>query len=459
MRFSSTAVRHLCVALFALLLCSCASLTQTPYQRPEITVPPAWEAAATTTSSSTDSWWQSFNDPSLTILISETLQRNTDLAAATLRVRRAQLQAEQADSDRLPSLSVGGSTTGSRTLSGDGKTSRTSALSATISYEQDLWGKLGSTFDAARFEAEATAEDRQNTVQTVIATSASLYWKIAYLGKRIDLSENSVAYAGQTLKLAQVRLAAGAATPLEVLEAEQSLAAQEASQTSLLQQRVEARHALAILMDEPPQSLWVSLPENLDHATLPNVAPGLPAELLARRPDLRAAEARLRSTLAASDSARADLYPTLNLSGSLGGSSEKLSRLLSNPLASLAGELALPFVQWRELQRNIQISETEHEEALLTFRKTFYKALAEVEDSLSARQHYKIQEEKLTFALKTAKQVEHLQQLRYQTGSSPLTSWLDAQESRRQAEINLLENRFKQLQNHITLCQALGGTP
>ena len=393
----------------------------------------------------------------LTSLITHALTRNSDLAAATIRVRRAQLQAEQADSDHLPSLSVGGSNAQTRTLTDGGKQTRSYAVSATFNYEQDLWGKLGSSYDAARWEAEATEEDRASTAQVLIGTTASLYWQIAYLNERIDVSGASVAYAEQTLELARLRLAAGAATALEILEAERSLAQEEADQTTLVQQRVEARNALAILFDGPPQGLSATEPAGFSRAKLPEVATGLPAELLARRPDLRAAEARLRATLAANDASRASLYPTMSLSGSLGGSSEDLARLLSSPLATLTTDLALPLVQWHDIQRNIKLSETEYQEAVLTFRKTLYSALAEVENSLSARQQYKLQEEKLVLALHAARKTEELYKIRYQAGGSQLASWLDAQENRRQAEIAVAENRLNQLQNHITLCKALGG--
>ena len=222
---------------------------------------------------------------------------------------------------------------------------------------------------------------------------------------------------------------------------------------------MEARHALAIIFDGPPQGGTSTEPADLSKAMLPDVAAGLPADLLARRPDLRAAEFRLRSTLAATDASRASLYPTITLSGSLGGSSDSLSRLLSNPLASLAGDLALPFVQWNDLQRNIKISEAEYQQAIVTFRQTLYKALAEVEDCLSARRQYLLQAEKLERALQTARQAEELYRLRYEAGGTLLTSWLDAQEKRRQAEIAVVENRLTQLQNHINLCKALGGAP
>jgi outer membrane protein TolC len=225
----------------------------------------------------------------------------------------------------------------------------------------------------------------------------------------------------------------------------------------LIQQRVEAMNEMAILFDGPPKSLTTTGPDTLNGILLPGVAEGLPAHLLARRPDVRAAEARLRAALADADATRASFYPTIALSGSLGSSSRELSRIVSDPIGTLAANLTLPFVQWRDMRRAIDISETEYEQRVIAFRQTLYNALAEVENGLSARQQYQEQADKLERNLDMARQTEALYRIRYQAGANPLKSWLDAQQNQRQAEIELAANRFNQLVNHIALIKALGG--
>lgn len=455
MRASSST--SICLLLAAFSLSGCAPLMHTPYETPRVTLPSSWTHQGEAEDPVQDRWWEGFGDPVLNRLITEALQRNNDLAAATILVRKAQLQAELVGSERLPSLSVQGSGELSRYLGSGNREIRNVAASAAVSYELDLWGKLGSAHDAARWEAMATEEDRAGTALVLIGTTSSLYWQIGYLNQRIGQSEASIAYARKTLELVRVQKAAGAASSLEILEAERNLASQEASHTTLMQQRVEARNSLAILFDGPPQSLKTAEPQDLSKATIPEVDAGLPAHLLGRRPDLRAAEARLRAALANTDATRASFYPAINLSGQLGGSSDDLARFLSNPLATLGADLILPFVQWRDMQRNIKISEAEYEQAVINFRQTLYRALADVENSLSARNQYQDQEKKLALTLQAARQTEELYRIRYQAGGSPLKFWLDAQENRRQAEINLAENRLNQLDNHITLAKALGG--
>ena len=449
--------RQICAGLLAASLTGCAAQVHTPYAAPNVNLPATWTQPADAYATAQDRWWTGFGDPVLNRLIEEALARNNDLAVAALAVRKAQLQAELAGSDRLPSLSVQSSADLSRNLGSESGETRSFAASTAVSYELDLWGKLSSTHDASHWEAEATEEDRASAALALTGTTASFYWQIGYLNQRIALSEASIDYARRTLELVRVQKAAGAATALEILKAERSLASQEASHTTLVQQRVEARNSLAILFDGPPQSLQTTEPRDLASARLPAAEAGLPAQLLARRPDLRAAESRLRAALATTDATRASFYPSINLSSSLGGSSEELARLLSNPIAALGADLTLPFVQWRDMRRTIKISETEYEQAVIEFRQTLYSALADVENSLSARQQYLAQAEKLEQTLQAARQTEELYRIRWQAGGSTLQDWLDAQENRRQAESNLAENRFNQLQNHITLAKALGG--
>ncbi len=280
---------------------------------------------------------------------------------------------------------------------------------------------------------------------------------MAYLNGRIEQSEQSLAHARRTLELVQVKKAAGAATNLEILEATRNLAGEEAGHTTLLQQREESRNTHAILLNGPPRKVLAHEPQGLIEIRIPEVDAGLPTELLARRPDLRAAELRLRSALASTDATRASYYPTFSLTGNLGSSSTALRDLLSNPVAALGAQLALPFLEWRDMRRNIEISESEYEEAIVRFRQTLYTAMADVENSLSARMQLQDQAAQLEIALASAQSVEDLYLVRFQAGSVPLKSWLDAQENRRQAEVALAENRYNRIINHITLVKALGG--
>ncbi len=460
---------RLTLLAMALVLTGCAAL-QSSYTPPVAQTPAAWEqgtqatgSAAAATQATPDNWWRQFNDPSLTQLVDTALARNNDLAAAALRVRQAQLQAGLANATTSPQLSAGVNSNASRRLEGSGNaTARSSGISASVSYEVDLWGRVASTRDAAEWAARATEQDRESTAQVLAGTTTGLYWQLAFVNERLASGTESLAYARRTQELVRAQYEAGAVSALELREAQQSVTAQQAALTLLEQQRVETRNAIAVLLDAPPGATTLANalapePKAIGDRPLPEVAAGLPADLLARRPDLRASELRLRSTLASNDATRASYYPALTLTGGLGTSSAALLNLLSNPVATLGAGLSLPFLRQTEMRLSNQLSEAQYEEAIVNFRQSLYLAFADVENALSARVQFQRQGELLAERLASAREVERLYEIRYRAGSATLRIWLDAQESRRSAELAVSENRLNQLNALTNLYQALGG--
>ncbi|AIT25655.1 efflux transporter, outer membrane factor (OMF) lipo, NodT family protein [Bordetella holmesii 41130] len=401
-------------------------------------------------------WWRNFQDPVLDTLVEQALARNNDLTVAALTVRRARLQAGLAQSDLYPTVSGTGSFNRSRNLDGGRASVRTTNVELAASWELDLWGRLARARDAAQWQAVATEEDRQAAALALAGTTAELYWQTAYLNQRLASSRESIAYARRTLELVQAQYAAGGTSGLEVAEARQTLASQQATHTELLQQRVEAINGLTILFDGPPDRI-VADPQRLPQGPLPGVDPGLPAQLLARRPDLRAAEARLRAAVAATDATRASYYPPLTLTGALGSASDSLGNLLANPVAALGAGLALPFLNWNQMRLNIRISETDYEILVAQFRQALYQAMSDVENALSARGQLAQRARLLQDSLEAAREVERLYETRWRAGAVALRIWLDAQEKRRAAEVAVDENRLQQLRNQVQVYQALGG--
>jgi NodT family efflux transporter outer membrane factor (OMF) lipoprotein len=446
-----------CAWYCLLALSGCALGPHTEFVTPKISMPRSWAHAAVSNATIAPApWWRAFNDPLLTRLIEDALARNSDLALATLKVRQARLKAGLAQDAEQPVLSAGLNTSRSQYYSNGKGSSQSSTASVSLSYEADLWGKLARTHDAAEWEAQASEQDRESTALALSASVASLYWKIAYLNQRIKLSEQSVAYQQQSLALMQARHAAGDVSALDEISVEQSLASQRASHTAWLQEREEANSALAILFDGPPEQLF-SQATRLPTGPMPEVAAGLPSSLLARRPDLRAAELRLRATQATVDQTRASYYPSLTLTGALGSSSSALRQVLQNPFTTLGADLVLPFLQWNEMQLNIKVSQNSYQQAVVSFRQSLYSALADVENALSARQQSAAQVSALAQAFDQAVRSEQLNAVRYRAGQVARQQWLDASETRRSAEALLAAARLDQLDNQATVYQALGG--
>jgi NodT family efflux transporter outer membrane factor (OMF) lipoprotein len=446
----------LCRMLLAgsIVLGGCGSLLQTPWQAPDVTVPAKWQMVTDPSVKGSESWWKNFNDPQLDTLVDQALRTNNDFAAAAIRVRRAQLRAGLTDTNRTPSASVGLNTGVTRTFKPDANY-RSSGSTSMLSFEVDLWGKLAREREAAHLEAQATESDCRAYALSLIGTATRLYWQVAYLNQSLTLNAADVDYAEKMLAVSKAKHTAGAVSALDVAQAETNLATQQAFRTQLIQQRFEARNALAILLNQPPESDVVD-PLRLSDTPMPGIAAGLPADILANRPDLHSAELRLREALANVDVARTSFYPTFSLTGSLGTSSATLVKLLQNPVARLGAGLSLPFIQWNTMQLSIRVSETQYEEAVVDYRQRLYTALAEVENTLSARTQLMVEEEKLRLAVEQAQRAESLAQFRFKSGFTDLQQWLFAQANLRSAERSLIVNRLNQLNNMANLYRSLG---
>lgn len=443
-----------------LALAGCGSLLRTDYEPPLTQTPAAWAYGAPAGGQAPlaegGAWWRNFNDPVLDGLVDAVLARNNDLAAAAIRVRRAQYQAGLTEDNLTPTLGGNANVSRNRNLYGDRTITRNNLAELTVSYEVDLWGKLSRQRDAAQWEALATEQDREAAALSLVGTTATLYWQTAFINQRIASSDESIAYARRTQDLVRAQYAAGGASALELAEAEQTVASQQAARTLLVQQRVEYTNALTILFDGPPDRSMAD-PARLPQYPLPEARAGVPADLLGRRPDLRAAELRLRESLATVDATRASFYPPVTLTGSVGSASPTLSNMLQNPVAALGVGLTLPFLQWTQMQLNIKISKADYEERVVNFRQALYQAMADVENALSNRTQLALQAEQLAVSLRAAREAERLYEVRYRAGAVSLKDWLDAQEKRRTAEIARDENGLNRLVNQVTVYRALGG--
>lgn len=461
----------------SLWLSACSSL-HSSYETPSTQIPAQWSNATQTTPATesantdqenqivrrttlADAWWTHFDDAHLNQLIDVALQNNPDLVTAAWNIQIARLNAGLANDNATPSLGASINTSANRNLD-NGSTNRSYSVGLNLSYEVDLWGKIASQRDAAQWRLDASRYDLQTTAITLVANVATLYWQLALQNDQIAYAKESLAYAMRTQELVQAQYNAGAVSGLEIQEARRAIASQQSILAGYEQARKATLNALAVLLNEPPSTSAIAAllpqqPQTLPSATVPNVPEGLPAQILQRRPDLQAAEMRLRATLADQDATAASYYPSFNLTGSLGSSSTSLGNILSNPLGTLAANIAFPFLNYNQMRFNNAIARANYESAAVNFQKTFYTALQEVEDALSTRQQLQEQGQWLAVQLDAAQRVEKLNETRYRAGSIALKTWLDAQESRRTAALSVSSNQFNQLVNQLSLYKALGG--
>ena len=449
--------------ILPILFTGCVATVKTPYEAPNTTVPTsfAYQNASNGFSAEqwSDQWWTLFNDAQLNALVDQVIAKNADLAVAGIALKQARLQADLTANQQGLRVGSSVSTGHNFDLNSGNDSAKGLSLSGNVSYEIDLFGKLANQTQAQRWEALATEQDLQSTAQSLIATTCNLYWQLAYLNERMTAAEQSLATSNKLFDLVKVQYRAGAVSSIELTEAEQAVQSQKATLSQLRQQIVEAKTALAVLLHQPTHQLNIDIPKKLPKSSLPNIDAGLPATLIARRPDLQAAELRLRKTLATKDATKASYYPSISLTGSLGASSTSLTELLQNPVLALGASLSLPFLQYNDMKKDIAISELDYESAIISYRQTLYQAFADVENALSGRIEANAQLSDQQKNLELAQKSARLNEVRYRNGAIALKNVLDAQESVRSAEVSLAQTRYNQYTAYVTLMQALGGSP
>lgn len=404
-----------------------------------------------------DPWWQGFGDARLNQLVEQALDVNSNLAAAGFALRQARLQAGLAENDLYPQPSGQLNASGSRRIDRSDSIARSTSSSVGLSWEVDLWGRLRSQRDVKSWQALASADDLQATALSLVGDVCRNYWTLAYLNQSIAAGEQDLAALERTLKLVQVQHSEGEVSLLELREAQQSLETQRAAQSALLQQRVETRNALALLLDGRPLAL-ADEPQSVSQVVALPVRAGMPAELLARRPDLRAAERRLRASLASIDATARSYYPALTLTGALVGGGTALSDVLRDPVATLGAGLSLPFLNVAQARLNTEYAGATYLQAASTFRTTLYTALQDVDNALSARSRLQAQTAARQRSYQAAQDVARMYEVRYRNGDVALRTWLDAQQTLRSSELALAQVLRDQVRNDVTLVLALGGS-
>ncbi|QQV10088.1 efflux transporter outer membrane subunit [Acinetobacter johnsonii] len=456
---------RLCTAmLLGSTLVGCAAVVKTPYQAPAVQTPTQFHYDKVTAQQRqqalyADQWWTLFGDAKLNQLVDAVLAKNADLAIAGMTLKQARLQAELAENQQKPRVSSTVSTSHVFDLNDGSDTSSGLSAKAGLSYEVDLFGKLARQTEAKRWEALATEQDLQATAQSLIGTTAKLYWQLAYYNESRTTAEQSLATSQKLYDLVKVQYQAGAVSGLDLTQAEQSVQSQKASLSQIQQSLVETRTAIAVLLHMPVQQLSIDEPQRLPRLAMPSIAAGLPADILSRRPDLKAAELRLRESLATKDATTASYYPSISLTGNLGSSSTSLTQLLKNPALTLGASLSLPFLQYNDMKRDLAISQLDYEKAIVQYRQTLYQAFADVENALSARTELSQQVQLQQRNLELAEKVERLTQVRYRYGAVALKTLLDQQETTRTARLTLVNTKQSQYNAYVTLMQALGGSP
>jgi multidrug efflux system outer membrane protein len=415
-----------------------------------------------------DQWWNAFGDPELNQLVEQVLANNWDIRKATAAILEMKAQFVQTRADRFPSLRVqaagerqrrpeGGSIPGQ--ASSVERESTTYDVSFPASFEIDLWGRLARAEEAARANLLRAEENRRTAAQTVVAEAITLYLRMESIERGIKVVEQLIETLRRSLALVEGRYERGLTSVLDVRQARRTLARAKATLPSLRQDLGKTQQQLAIIVGSYPRTEPHRLQPEDYFKRLDPVPPGLPSDLLLRRPDIRAAENQLKALNAQVGVNKASRFPRITLTGAYGYTSGELDGLFrpENELWSIAAGILQPLFDAGRLKAGQRAAEARYQQGVAEYAKAVLTAFAEVESAfLTREEQLKRRDHVVNFVL-DARATQRIAESRYERGLVDYLTVLDAQQTRFEAERDLIGVDLAILTNRVTLHRALGG--
>ena len=409
-------------------------------------------------------WWTGFGSTEMSTLIAAAESTNLDLAAATARVLEAEAQAKTAGAVLLPSATASATAQRARSSQGGGPSgpspvvANAFGLSLNASYQLDFFGGARANLRSAQELVLASRYAQQVVALSITANVADTYLGVLALRQRIAIAKENADAAKRVLANVEAKVRAGASSALDLAQQQTTLATIEAVIPALEEQEREARYSLAILLGRLPEGFDVQ-GSNLDSILTEQVAPGLPSELLRRRPDVAVAEANLASAHADIDAARAAYFPQIGLTGSGGYQSTALSALFTGGgfVWSAGASLVHTIFDGGARGGQLHLAEARQQELLANYRSSVLNAFSDVETQLGQTSSLADQERLRTAQTNAAAEAFRISELQYREGTVDLLNVLTAQQTLFSAQDQLVQIRLARLQANIGLYQALGG--
>ncbi|MCA8305652.1 efflux transporter outer membrane subunit [Burkholderia seminalis] len=458
-------MRLVALAAGAALLSGCLSFAP-PDERPAAPIPAAFpdpSARGPAIAQAPPAWQDYFVDARLRALIEQALANNRDLRAAVARVEQARAVYGIRGADQWPTIGAGAAYARFRTPGGFltpapivGQVYEVQL--AETQWEIDFWGRVRNLKASALQRYLASDAARQAMALSVITGVANAYLTLCEIDERIALTRATIDTRRESLRIFRLRHAAGAISRLDLTQSEILLQQAESLGTQLAQARASAADALALLVGATPERADTPLTLD-DGAVMPSLAPGLPASLLTRRPDVMAAEHELQATRANIGAARAAFFPRIALTSAIGSGSSALHDLLSSGAGvwSVIPNVTLPLVDGGRNRSNLALARAQRDEALAQYEQTVQRAFRDVSDALAAR--YWLADQVAIEHATLVSQMERarLAKLRYDSGATRFLEVLDAQRDLMNAEQQWVMTRRALLSSRVALYGALGG--
>jgi outer membrane protein, multidrug efflux system len=461
------ASRLAAVSVLALALAGCA--TDVPQALKPTLVPDAFDGPIDASADvwPKPDWWQQFGNAELSGLIAQGQADNYDLAAAAARVMEADSQATISRSALFPQINAqgvgvrAGGSTGTIPALGQSSTQSTGntfGLSLGATYELDFWGLARDNLRAANEALKSARFAQQVVALTVTANIADQYLNVLALRQRIAIANENIAAINSILDTIKLKVSTGSLSHLDLAQERAQLESVEGGLPSLEEQEAEARFALALLLGRAPEKFDVAA-KSLDALTAPTVTPGLPSELLSRRPDVAEAEANLASAHANLDAARAAFLPQISLTGDAGFASAATGTLLhgSNFAWDYGANLMQAVFDGGKLIGEKNLAKARQKELIAAYRTAVLNALSDVETALGQVAHNRKAEDHLVREISAAREAFQIAELQYRQGATDLLNVLQAQQTLFSAEDELAQTTQARMQAVVRLYEALGG--
>ena len=426
------------------------------YERPAAPVPAMFPNTGSTAASGSAAdlpWQDYFADATLRGLIESSLTNNRDLRIAVLNIDSVRAQYELRRADQLPTVNAG-LTANRQTASSDNVTGTYTAGLSVAAYELDLFGRVRSLTDTAAAQLLSSEEARKAVQISLVASVANQYLALAADDELLHLTQRTLATREESLKLTQLRFDNGAASELDLRQAQTLIEAARVALAQVRRQRELDRNALALLVGQ-------ALPElpsgagRIDAMTLPDVPAGVPSEVLQGRPDVRQAEQQLVAANANIGAARAAFWPRITLTASAGTASTQLSNLFKDGAWTFAAQLLQPIFDAGRNRANLAVAEAQRD--IAEYERAIQAAFRDVADALAGRATLDDQL-RSTRAQADAEQARYnLSDLRYRNGVSSSLELLDAQRALFAVRQAVVQTQLALLQNRVAVYRALGG--
>ncbi len=470
-----TKKRHISLILSWLIWCfviltlaGCATVGQ-DYVRPDIEITDAWNTRLSgglsdngTGPQELADWWKTLDDPVLTGLIDNAVENNLDLKDARSRLRQARAERSIVKSGLFPTLDASGSATrsGSGGDNGGGSSDTMYSAGFDAGWEIDLFGGVRRSAEAAEADLLASGEDVNDVLVSLTAEVALNYLELRTYQARLDVAKRNLVMQEETYRLERYRLLSGLRDELAVAQARSNMENTRSGIPALRTQIEQAKNRLSVLLGERPGLLQ----EKLDKYTPvpvvpPEVALGVPADVLRRRPDVRQAEQELAAQTARVGVAVSDLYPKFTLNGSIGYDSLSAGDLITagSRAWSYGPRITWPVFQAGSIRANIEVASALQEQALIHYESVVLSALEEVENALGAYVEEQVRRRSLEDAATAARQAADFAQNKYDAGLIGFDTVLDSQRTLLSYEDALVQSEALVIKNLVSLYKALGG--